>query len=175
MYRCMYMCVWVYACMCICMIVYVYEYMCTTVQSNLFFSYKCCQFLSNIQFPALFRIAFGIMTLSIICKIYLHWSLGDPGVIQPLVVRTTLPPTTVTNFILSTCLFRVGLGICSFAHLLFALSLKIANFKEWLWEMRSRCSLKKSDCERISLVSSLFQKSDSLFSWANRSFAHKKQ
>ena len=42
-----------------------------------------------------------------------------------------------------------GLGICSFAHLLSALSLKIAHFKEQPWAIRSRCSLQKSTLRAI--------------------------
>ena len=45
-----------------------------------------------------------------------------------------------------------GLGISSFAHFLNALSLKIANFKEWLWAIPSRRSLQKGGCEQIALI-----------------------
>ena len=45
-----------------------------------------------------------------------------------------------------------GLGICSFHHKLFALSFKIAHFKEQPIAIRSCCSLQKSDRERFALV-----------------------
>ena len=45
-----------------------------------------------------------------------------------------------------------GLGIRSFALLLYVLTLKIAHIKERLWAICSRHSLKKNDCERIALA-----------------------
>ena len=45
-----------------------------------------------------------------------------------------------------------GLGIHSFAHSLFTLSLKNANFKEQPWAIHFCGSLKKNDSEEIALV-----------------------
>ena len=60
--------------------------------------------------------------------------------------------------------------VWKFALSLFLSSLKIAHIKEHLWAIRSRRSLKKSDCEQIAL--DFFRKcevSNSLVIWANRS------
>ena len=60
--------------------------------------------------------------------------------------------------------------VWKFALLLFLSSLKIAHIKEHLWAIRSRRSLKKSDCKQIAL--DFFKKcevSNSLVIWANRS------
>ena len=60
--------------------------------------------------------------------------------------------------------------VWKFALSLFLSSLKIAHIKEHLWAIRSRRSLKKSDCEQIAL--DFFKKckvSNSLVIWENRS------
>ena len=49
-------------------------------------------------------------------------------------------------------LFSPELGICSFAHSPSALSLKITQFKEWLWAIHSLCSLQKNDFEWFAHV-----------------------
>ena len=65
--------------------------------------------------------------------------------------------STVTTFLLNfqdiflSSVNFAGLGICSFSLSLFVLLLKITDIKEWLWAIRSRRSLKKSNREQIAL------------------------
>ena len=53
-------------------------------------------------------------------------------------------------------MFWAGLGICSLAHLLFALLLNITHFKKRPWAICSRHSLQKRNMSE--LLSSLFKK-----------------
>ena len=62
------------------------------------------------------------------------------------------------------------MGICSFALLLFSLFLSMLIKKERPWANHSRCSLKKSDRERITIVA-LYKR----VSWVNRSLAFLKK
>ena len=66
----------------------------------------------------------------------LLWRVGSP--LKEAALHTVLYPSRV--FLIYECSYA-GLGICSFALSLFALSLKIVQNKEWLWAILSGSSL----------------------------------
>ena len=74
--------------------------------------------------------------------------------------------------LICSLLFR-SFALCSFAHLLFALLLKIAHFKERPWAICSLRSLQKSNRERFAQVARDKRAMGAIhsLSWANHSLA----
>ena len=82
------------------------------------------------------------------------WEFALSLICSLLICSSLICSSLFCSFALSLIcsLFFFSFALRSFPHLLFALLGKIAQFKEHPWAICSQHSLKKSNCEQMSLI-----------------------